>query len=259
MIDKIEKELLPLKKKLIKHELYNNLKTINDVKIFMEYHVFAVWDFMSLLKKLQTELTCTRIPWLPSNLPEAGRLINEIVWSEETDVNIDGEILSHFEMYLKSMRKINANTKVIERFTRNIKGGKTVHNALNAENIPIAVKSFIEFTFSIIEKDKLHETAAAFTFGREELLPELFLEFLKKLKKNNEKSIENTLYYFERHIELDGDEHGPMAIKLISKLCGKNQTKWEEALTTAKNALKMRIKLWDSINNEIKKNYSLVS
>lgn len=254
MINQIENELAPLKNKLIIHDLYKNLKTLDHIKIFMEQHVFAVWDFMSLVKKLQIDLTSTTIPWIPSDYPVAGRLINEIVWGEETDVNKDNIPMSHFEMYIESMSSIKADTKPIDKFINLLNDGLNINQALELLNIPKEVKEFVNFSFSIIRQNKTHVTAAVFTFGREDLLPDIFIKLLDQLQKEHPDSLADLTYYFKRHIELDGDEHGPMALNMISELCGKDKSKWDEAIFASKRALEMRISLWDSINRSIKEN-----
>ena len=257
MITQLDKELAPLKEKLINHDLYKNLKTIDDIKIFMEHHVFAVWDFMSLVKKLQIELTNTSIPWTPKKFSFAGRLINEIVWAEETDVNKDNAPMSHFEMYLESMKDINANTNPISNFIDLINQGNNIDDAFSKINVSKKVKQFVNYSFSTIQKNKIHVIAAVFTFGREDLLPDLFIKLLEQLKGEYQNSLDNLIYYFKRHVELDGDEHGPMALKMISDLCGNDKSKWNESINASKQALKMRISLWDDINMKIKKNNSL--
>ena len=260
MISQIENELAPLRKQLVNHDLYKNLKSITDIKIFMEQHVFAVWDFMSLVKKLQIDLTNTKIPWTPSSYPIAGRLINEIVWGEETDINKNNTPMSHFEMYIDSMLSIDANTKLIDDFINDINNGSVVEDALKPLNIPREVKEFVNFSFTIIKQNKTHEIAAVFTFGREDLLPSLFIKLLEQLQKKEDSNLlDDIIYYFKRHIELDGDEHGPMALNMISELCGNDKLKWNEAMLASKKALQMRINLWNSINRSIKKNYKFAS
>ena len=59
MIDRIENEIETLKVQLINHPLYKMMKSQEDLQVFMEHHVYAVWDFMSLVKKLQVCLLYT--------------------------------------------------------------------------------------------------------------------------------------------------------------------------------------------------------
>jgi hypothetical protein len=217
----------------------------------MENHVFAVWDFMSLIKALQNNLTCVEVPWTPNKNNLAGRLVNDIVLAEESDIDLNGNTKSHFELYLDSMSQIGASTDLINSFILKIIESKSYSKSVNEIDINKAVKNFMDFTFDIIATNKNHVIASVFTFGREDLIPDMFIEIVKKLSSSNEIKADNLIYYLERHIEIDADEHGPMALKMIEELCGNDEKKWEEATTASIEALNMRIKLWDSINEII--------
>lgn len=246
-IEIIEKELEPFRVRLNNHKLYSALKTIDDIKIFMEQHVFAVWDFMSLLKALQNHLTTTTVPWVPATNPSTARFINEIVLGEESDLNELGEAKSHYEMYLDAMHQIHANPKQIETFIDFIKNGLTIDEAALKANLHTETLKFVQFTFNIVSSNKPHIIASAFTFGREDIIPDMFFQIINQSKTNDSNSYSKLTYYLNRHIELDGDEHGPLSLKMIEELCGDNETKWKETLEVAKQALLNRIALWDSI------------
>ena len=250
-MDKITQNLEPLKSKLKNHNLYNIINTQEDLKIFCESHVFAVWDFMSLLKKLQVELTSINIPWMPSNNSEVSRLINEIVAGEETDETLDGSAISHYEMYINAINDIGVDTNLISNQISSLNDINTIIDDINKLDIDDYIKEFLKFTFRIINNDKTHEIASAFTFGREDLIPDMFIPLLEKINSSDNTRIDKLIYYFKRHIEVDGDMHGPMAMKMLSFLCSDDETKINESLVASKDALKVRIALWDGIENKI--------
>ncbi|MDF4201626.1 DUF3050 domain-containing protein [Maribacter sp. SA7] len=250
-IEEIEHLLEPLRDELRNHQLYNELNSVSDIRIFMESHVYAVWDFMSLLKALQINLTCTTLPWRPVSNTNTARFINEIVLEEETDVNELGVLKSHYEMYLDAMVEVGADTTEITDFLTSIENLDSVLETIESIELNAAVKSFLNFTFETIKTQQPHKIAAAFTFGREDLIPDMFLKIVDQAGEDAYPKLE---YYLRRHIELDGDDHGPLSLKMIQELCGEDEAKWHDVLECSEKALQQRIHLWDHIAEAIQKN-----
>ena len=250
-IEALENKLAPLRESLKSHPLYKSLQDIEDVKLFSEFHVYAVFDFMSLLKALQLQFTCVSLPWIPTGSGAVARFINEIVHGEESDINEAGEPMSHFEMYLDAKKQLNASTKGIETFISALGNNKTIQEALEIAETPKAAQDFVNYTFSIVETKETHKIASSFTFGREDVIPDMFIAILEEARTSGY-NYDKFRYYLDRHIELDGDEHGPIALKMIETLCGNNDTLWKEAEEVAINSLEIRIALWDGIYKTIK-------
>lgn len=252
MISQINSRITPYRNTLLEHPLYSEIRTPEHLRIFMEHHVFAVWDFMSLLKALQNGLTCTSVPWKPIGNPETRYLINEIVLAEETDINSEGARQSHFEMYLDAMTKAGAETETISAFMEAAVKSADIQKTIQTFPIPEGIKEFLLYTFDTIEEGKLHKIAAAFTFGREDLIPQMFTAIIKNIQQNfPEEDLTDFKYYFDRHIELDEDEHGPMALEMVRQLCGEDGKKWKEAEETVYQSLKAREALWEGILTQI--------
>lgn len=245
----IERRIEPLRKQILEHPLYESLKDIDDLKRFMEYHIFAVWDFMSLLKALQIRLTSVNEAWVPTESKLARRLINEIVLAEESDEDEAGNPASHYELYMDAMRQAGANTRSIIHFLKTVNRRFKLKDILkyNLAEIEEGVLEFLRANHTIIRRGKTHEMAAAFTFGREDLIPDMFTEIVKELNTKFPGQLDAFVYYLDRHIELDGDEHGPMALKMITELCGNDESKWLEAEEACVEALEARLQLWDAI------------
>jgi hypothetical protein len=160
--------------------------------------------------------------------------------------------MSHYEMYIDAMKQVGANTSAIDVFVDAIENGDSVEIAAKKIDLEAPILEFIQFTMDVVNSNKPHCIASAFTFGREDVIPDMFLEIVSQSQtQNNEQTYGKLLYYLNRHIELDGDEHGPISLKMVAELCGEDDTKWNEVLETAKAALKFRLKLWDHITNAI--------
>lgn len=257
-IEKIRNSIDGLRQEIINHKLYSVIKDVEDLKIFMQFHVYAVWDFMSLLKTLQNNLTCTTVPWFPKGSAETRHLINEIVVGEESDVDLAGIRKSHFELYIDAMKQCGADTNQIEKFISTLKNTGNFDSAFSAAETPNEARNFVNFTFDIINSKKDYLQSAIFTFGREDLIPSMFVSIVNDIHKNFPDSISIFKYYLERHIEVDGDHHSHLALQMTSNLCENNQEYWKEAEQATVESLKRRIELWDGAYNHIlsKKNTS---
>lgn len=249
--DYLTKTLAPYREALLTHPLYSKLNTIEAIQAFMTYHAFAVWDFMSLVKALQQKLTCTTLPWVPVGSASTRRLINEIVWGEESDIDASGTPASHYELYLKAMEEIGADTTPITSLVSTIQKGTPWQEAIDNTNIPKEIKAFVRFSLTTATAAPAHVVGGVFTYGREDLIPDLFIAIVRGLANQHKGSVDTLLYYLERHIELDGDEHGPMALQMMDELCENSAKKWDEVTKYAKQALEQRIRLWDFIATQL--------
>ncbi len=237
-----------LRSGLIHHRLYRALREPEDVCVFMQHHVFCVWDFQCLLKALQRELTCIRVPWVPTADPEARRLINEIVLGEESDEDGEGGYLSHFELYRAAMIDAGADTGPIDRLIEMIEDGMAAEDALGELDLPPATESSVRLSLSLARGGPLHCLAAAFTLGREDLIPDLFTRLLDGLAAAEPARFARFRYYLRRHVELDGESHGPQSQRLLGRLCGDHPAWIRDADDAAASCLEARLAMWDEIH-----------
>ena len=236
-MENLQSKLTLEHKKLSNHPLYLKLNSRENLQVFMETHVFAVWDFMSLLKSLQREVTSVDVPWRPSGYSkDIVRFINEIVLGEESDIDLDGNPSDHFSLYHEAMNEVGASTKNFDQFLENI-------NLLNLET---HIKDFVSFNIELALGDAPHKTAAAFFYGREKLIPDMFSGILKNLDH-----CPKLIYYIERHIELDGDQHSHLAQKCLLSLCKGNDQKLQEAYEVGLKSLELRNNLWNGVLNKL--------
>jgi hypothetical protein len=251
-LDSLQRRIAPLKTALLEHPVYQAIDCLDALHVFMEHHVFAVWDFMSLLKSLQRTLTCVEVPWVPAANALGSRFINEIVVAEESDIDGDDAFVSHFELYRRAMVQSGASTVSIDEFINDLRGGKSVAAALESQHVDSVARAFVLRTFQTIEGGQVHSIASAFTFGREDLLPGLFQRIVDELNVETGGGLDIFRHYLERHIGLDGEEHGPMAERLMQSLCGADDHRWQAAEQAAVAALEARRDLWDGIYDIIR-------
>ena len=248
----VRSDLAPLRERLLSHPVYHRLVDLSSLRAFCSHHVFAVWDFMSLLKTLQGRLTTTRFPWVPPAHREAARLINEIVVGEESDLDPSGGHCSHYELYLEAAQQLGAPTAPVEAFVMDIASGTPWADALDRLEVAAEVRAFVARTLQLCETGTTWEVAADFVLGRENLIPDMFGAMSLEIARNAGVPCGVLEYYLERHIELDGDEHGPASERILSSLCGDDDQRWADVARVATEALTARISLWDATARAMK-------
>ena len=249
----MKKELI-LKQKidtLNSHPLLSqsDIFTEDHLKIFMEHHVFAVWDFMCILKKLQGIICPSSTPCYPNNFSKNGiaRLINEIVMCEESDEISDGIFMSHFELYLSSMKNINAKTDQIEAIVDDVSKNKL--KGFDKYDLEPECFNFLNKNNRLLNTNELHIISALFTYGRETTLPGMFQKLLLRIGESSK--YDSLKLYLKRHIDVDSNRHGPLSLILFNKSCENNDLKYNQALDAAIKSIEIRYDLWTGIHKKI--------
>ncbi|RZF24089.1 DUF3050 domain-containing protein [Paraburkholderia sp. UYCP14C] len=250
-VRRIMTEIGPVRDRLMNHKIYSSIRNVQDLHVFMGYHVFAVWDFMSLLKILQIKLSCTSVPWTPTPDPYLRRLVNEIVLAEETDEDGRGGYRSHFELYREAMASCGADSEPVDGFLLRLRDGCQLKDALVHEGIPAAAARFCMSTFDVVDCAPLSALASTFTFSREDVVPLMFKQTADRLRLGTFLEYRRFIFYPERHIAVDTDSHGPMAYEMVQRICGNDDNAWAGASRAARIALENRCNLWDAAYNAI--------
>lgn len=256
-IELLHQELKPLIDLITHNPLSNCIESVADLRIFMQHHVYAVWDFMCLIKALHHRIVSTTPPWLPPEDAHSAHLIIGILAEEEYDLGEDGsEGVSHFQTYLRAMDNIGADTQTFKKFLDHVRAGKTVEEAAMLVNAPLGPQNFVSATFSFFPQAD-HEVAACFVFGREAITSHMFIPLVKKLKAMHAAGgteLSTIIFYLERHIELDSNEHFPKALKMLDNMIGDDSLKYTQARDAAVKALKARMAFMASIKSAMADN-----
>src|SRR5262245_25839515 len=192
-------------------------------------------------------MTCVRVAGFPADNTKAARLINDIVIGEETDVGPDGSYVSHLALYLRAMRDVGASTRQFEKFRSLVFVGVPVEVSLTRIGAPRHVQAFVAHTMALASSGSTEEVLAAFFYGREDIIPEMFRRLLDTVygARHNDERLRHFIYYSDRHIELDGDSHGPKGRELLEDLVMNSPHARKRALRAACRSLKARIGFWN--------------
>lgn len=240
----------PLRAQLARHPVYERVRNVADLRVFMEHHVYPVWDFMSLVKSLQAVVAPTSVPWVPRGDAAVRRFINEIVLEEESDEGVPGapgdyNYASHFELYCAAMGEVGADPSPARAFVE-LAASRGIESALATGRVPEPARAFMRATFGFIATGKPHVVAAAFSLGRESVIPPMFRALLERMGVTREQA-PAFHYYLERHIHLDEGSHAPLALRLLENLCAGDAGRIAEAREAACAALAARIRFWDGV------------
>lgn len=244
-------EIEDLKSELAAHCLYTKLQHMEDIHIFMEHHVFAVWDFMSLAKALQLHLDATQVIEKQTDNSKILGFVNGILTGGETDPNKKEIVLSHLEMYLELMDEIGANTTNIKKLIASSAAGLDIHEAMQIAQLTDEQQRILNFTQTIIATNEIHKIAVAATLVPEGMISNRFLKILKETEERDNLLVPKFKNYLNRYKAIDGNDYGLLSLEMVTHFCDSDGKKWVDILDIAMKTLSHRIYLWDAIVDEI--------
>jgi hypothetical protein len=121
--------------------------------------------------------------------------------------------------------------------------------------VPSHVRDFVGHTMTLVNSATTEEVLAAFFYGREDIIPEMFRRLLRTIynAEHRDDRLRNFIYYIDRHIELDGDSHGPMGRELLEGLVAHSPHGTERALRAACSSIEARIDLWNGTLTKLRR------
>ncbi len=240
----------PLAAAVNQHPVFAAINSIPRLCRFAQIHVYAVWDFMCLLKALQRQLSSPALLWTPPSNHLGCHLVNTLLAEEESDVFQEKQYLSHFELYLRAMQECGADIGSISTFITHIRQQQSLHTAFSYSGVPLPAQHFVTDTFAIIAKNS-HHMAASLAFAREHITSGMFSNLLHHLNPADRPSLNSFIQYFQRHIELDGGKHSHQSQLLVADLCGDDENKWREVTETAVFSLQSRLRLLNEVHTNL--------
>jgi hypothetical protein len=152
------------------------------------------------------------------------------------------------------MEDIGASTVQFDNFCSMVRSGVPVDASLTRSGAAQHVQRFVTHTMAVATKARTEEVLAAFFYGREDIIPEMFRRLLKTLydARQDNNSLRYFIYYIDRHIELDGDSHGPKGRELLESLVANSSDKAERAMRAACGSIEARIGLWDGTLSKLR-------
>src|SRR2546430_1846165 len=127
------------------------------------------------------------------------------------------------------MDEIGADRAPIDGLIDALRSGTPVSDALDALDvraIPLSTSGFVRTTLRTAREATVHEVAASFLYGREDLVPRMFRRILATLEAETSLRCPAFRCYLDRHVDVDENEHAPMAHDLLRSLCGGDATRW---------------------------------
>jgi hypothetical protein len=126
---------------------------------------------MSLLKRLQQDMTCIAVLWFPADNAKAARLINDIVIGEETDVG-PAAPMSAISIFTSAQWRTSPPAPLqFDRFRALVLVGVPVEIALARIGAPPHVQAFVAHTMRLANSGSTEEVLAAFFYRREDIIP----------------------------------------------------------------------------------------
>ena len=159
------------------------------------------------------------------------------------------------------MEDVGASTVQFDTFCSMVRAGDPVEVALTRVGVARHVRAFVTNTMTLATTGTTEEVLAAFFYGREDIIPEMFRRLLKTLYGANYENhdIRHLIYYIDRHIELDGDSHGPKGKELLEDMLKNSPDKAKRAMRTACRSIEARIAFWNGTLSKLRDGHDVRS